>query len=124
MDDLGLTHEQMAERLGCATSQVSMLLSGERKYHSGWVKRISEALAIPEWVLFADPKTILDEFDSELASRFRDAPEDVQTTIKRLLGMMDMPYTQSEADASASIHDGGKPAKGDFKMPKLPKGKK
>lgn len=58
MDERDITHEKMAEMIGCSTSQVTMLLSGERKYHSEWIDKISKALGIPVWQLFADPNVI------------------------------------------------------------------
>lgn len=117
MQEMGLTQEKTAELLDCSKGQISMLLSGDRKFHSDWIERISTAFKIPSWYLFVDPKTVLDEFDRELASRFRDAPEDVQMNIKRQLGMLDMNYVQDLETKSVVMHEATQASKADFNIP-------
>lgn len=87
MKDLGVTQEKLAEMLDCSKGQISMLLSGERKFHSEWIIKISRALNIPSWYLFLDPAEMQSDEEKDMFTRYKSAPEHVQQTIKTLLGM-------------------------------------
>jgi transcriptional regulator with XRE-family HTH domain len=80
-----ITQEKLAELLDCSKGQVSMLLSGERKFHSVWITEISRVLNIPVWHLFVDPQTIATEETSDLVKRYQTAPDHIQKAIDDLL---------------------------------------
>lgn len=89
MSEAGLTQEKMAELLNCSKGQVSMLLSGERKFHSDWIEKISHALNIPTWYLFLDPSELPEKEERRFFEKYSKAPEHVQKTIKILLDLED-----------------------------------
>lgn len=83
----GLTDEQAAERLGCSKGQISMLISGERKYHSEWVRRISDAWGIPEWQLFADPDKLYPAEDMLIIEAYRRLKGTDKDVVDKFLGI-------------------------------------
>lgn len=85
--DLKLTQTQLAELCETSLQMVQYLENGQRQMTQKWLERFSEVLKVPVWQILVDPKVILDEFDRELASHYKAAPEHVQKTIKDLLGI-------------------------------------
>jgi len=110
MEDAGLTQEALAEILNCSKGQVSMLLSGERKYHAKWISLISEKLRIPEWYLFVDPKMIPDDKDQELISRYNALPENGKDNVWRTIELEEFKLINPAEDRqSMTLHEKNQP---------------
>lgn len=85
LDDLGLTQEKAAELLDCSIGQLNMLISGKRKFHSGWIERISEKLKIPAWQLFVDPAEVISEDDKRLTDAYHSLSKDLRRAVDAIL---------------------------------------
>lgn len=85
--ELGLTLQQLADIVGTSNQQIQRLESGERRLSDHWISRISEALKLEPYALIADPKTIIDEGDRELISRFSALTEEGKKNVWHAIEM-------------------------------------
>lgn len=80
-----MTQQNLADLLGTSQSQIFKLETGLRTLDIVWIDRFARALQIAPWMLIADPKTILDERDRELLSRYRALPENLRAAVDSIL---------------------------------------
>lgn len=57
----GMTQEELAERVGCATASISQMETGTREPSLTMLRYVAEALGVePGWLLSRDPKEAAD----------------------------------------------------------------
>jgi transcriptional regulator with XRE-family HTH domain len=78
-----LSQESLAKRAGTSTPQIQRLESGKRRLNADWIKRLSNALNIEEYELFAEPFTKLRILSEVCAGRWTE-PEMMDSEIGEL----------------------------------------
>lgn len=81
----GVSQKLLAELVGTTPQQIYKLEVGIVRLSKYWMDKIARALGVEPWMLIADPKTILDDHDRELLSRYRALPENLRAAVDSIL---------------------------------------
>jgi len=108
--ELKLTQTQLAELVGFSLQMVQYVENGQRQLTPKWMEILSTALQIEPWMLWVDPRAVVNDKDRERISRFHTLPDHLKDAVDSIIFSPDSQKKKSLSGVGPDRdHDAGTP---------------